>query len=145
MAETEGQVMNVSDLKPRSRNVNILVKALSKSEIRDVKSSKDGSDHKVTEMTVGDETGIVLLTLWDDTIDKVEEGHVYQIKNGYTSLFKGNIRLNIGRYGELEEVTDRDIEVNESNNVSEKVYEDRRRSFRGGGRPRERFGGEESR
>ena len=147
MEETEGQVMSVGDLKPGSRNVNILVKAIGKAEIRDVKSGKDGSDHKVTEVTVGDETGIVLLTLWDDAIDKVNDGQVYQIKNGYTSLFKGNIRLNIGRYGEVQEVTDRDVEVNDTNNVSEKVYEDRRRSFRRGGydRPRRGFDSGESR
>jgi ssDNA-binding replication factor A large subunit len=37
-------------------------------------------------------------------IDKVETGHAYQLNNGYTTVFKGSLRLNIGRYGSLEEL-----------------------------------------
>ena len=121
------EMMKVSELRPRSRNVNINVKVLEKGEVREVESRRDGSSHRVSESKVGDETGVVLLTLWDDSIDKLEEGRTYQIKNAYTTLFKGNIRLNIGKYGNFEEI-DLDIpEVNENNNVSDKFYEDRRR------------------
>ncbi len=122
--------MKVSDLGPRSRNANVLVKILEKGEVREIESRRDGSKHQVAEAKVGDETGIVLLTLWDDLIERVEVGKVYDVKNGYTTLFRGNVRLNIGRYGELTDSTEEISEVNEGNNVSEKYFEDRRR--RGG-------------
>lgn len=136
MENVEGEMMKVSDLGPRSRNVNMNVKVVEKGEVREIESRRDGSKHTVSESKVGDETGIVLLTLWDDTIDKVEEGKVYQIKNGYTTLFQGNIRLNIGRYGEIEESKEKIKKVDEENNISEKFFEDRRR---GGGSGYGRF------
>ena len=63
---------------------------------------RDGSAHKVSDALVGDETGVVYLTLWDDNIEKVNDGDSIRIENGYVTLFKGNIRLNIGKYGKLE-------------------------------------------
>ncbi len=110
--------MNVEQLRPYQKKVNITVKALSKNEVREVTSKLDDSTHKVTEAVVGDETGTVLLTLWDDDIEKVEDGKTYDVENGYTSLFKNSLRLNIGRYGELKEGSKEVGEVNESNNLS---------------------------
>jgi len=59
------------------------------------------------------------------------------------SLFKGNMRLNVGRYGTLETAKEPlTCEVNTQNNLSSKIYE-QRRPFRGkGGRE---FGGREGR
>lgn len=126
--------VKVSELNPSSRAVNVLAKVVSKSEIRNIAAGRDGSPHKVSDAFVGDETGSVYLTLWDDNIDKVKESDTVLVKNGYVNLFRGNIRLNIGKYGTLE-VSDQTIggEVNTENNVSSKVYEQERRPFRGRG------------
>src|SRR5208337_5140273 len=84
---------------------------------------------------VGDETGVVYVTLWDDNIEKVNEGDTIRVENGYVTLFKGNIRLNIGKYGKLEPAKEPlAVEVNTENNVSSKAYEQERRPYRGGGR-----------
>src|SRR5512137_705183 len=100
---------------------------------------RDGSPHKVSDALIGDETGVVYLTLWDDNIEKVNDGETVRIENGYVTLFKGNIRLNIGKYGKLEPAqTPLAAEVNTENNVSSKAYEQERRPYRGGGRG---FGG----
>ncbi len=140
-------VENIGDLKPRSRSANLTVKLLQKGEIREIESRNDGSKHRVSEMTVGDGTGTVLMTLWDDRIDKVEEGRIYEVKNGYTTLFKGNIRLNVGKYGELNESDKTLEEINEGNNISEKYYDDYRRGrrrFEGYGQGREKISEEKS-
>jgi len=125
----------IGELSPQSRAVNILAKVISKSEVRNIPTGKDGQPHKVSDALVADETGCVYLTLWDDNIDKVKDGDTIAIKNGYINLFKGNMRLNIGRYGTLE-ISDQALagEVNTENNVSNQVYEQPRRSFGGGGR-----------
>ncbi len=133
----------VGELTPQSRAVNITAKVVSKTEIREIPMGRDGSAHKVCDALVGDETGVVYLTLWDDNIEKVNEGDSIRVENGYVTLFKGNIRLNIGKYGKLEPAKEPlSVEVNTENNVSSKAYEQERRPFRGGGRGGGRgFGG----
>ena len=124
----------VSELSPSSRAVNVLAKVVSKSEVRNITAGRDGEPHKVSDALVGDETGCVYLTLWDDNIEKVKEGDTVNVKNGYINLFRGNMRLNVGRYGTLE-AAEQPLagEVNTENNVSNQVYEQPRRPFRGGG------------
>ena len=132
--------VKVSELTPASRAVNVIAKVVSKSEVRNIAAGRDGAPHRVCDALVGDETGCVYLTLWDDNIEKVNEGDTIKIGNGYVTLFRGNMRLNVGRYGTLE-VAEEALagEVNTENNLSSKVYEQQRRPFRGrGGRD---FGG----
>ena len=124
----------VGDLTPQSKAVNVTAKVVSKTEVREIPMGRDGSAHKVSDALVGDETGVVYLTLWDDNIEKVNEGDTVRVENGYVTLFKGNIRLNIGKYGKLEPAKEPlAVEVNTENNVSSKTYEQERRPFRGGG------------
>ena len=131
----------VGDLTPQSKAVNVTAKVVSKTEIREIPMGRDGSPHKVSDALVGDETGVVYVTLWDDNIEKVNEGDTIRVENGYVTLFKGNIRLNIGKYGKLEPAKEPlTVEVNTENNVSSKAYEQERRPYRGGGRG----GGEDS-
>ncbi len=124
----------VGELTPQSRAVNVTAKVVSKSEIREIPMGRDGSPHKVCDALVGDETGSIYLTLWDDNIEKVNENDTVRIENGYVTLFKGNMRLNIGKYGKLEMAKEPfEGEVNTENNVSSKTYEQPRRPFRGRG------------
>ncbi|NIR87023.1 hypothetical protein GWO13_05390 [Candidatus Bathyarchaeota archaeon] len=135
-SETENLV-KVESLTPDSREVNTVVKVVSKSEVRNV-TGRDYSMHRVADALVGDETGCLFLTLWDDNIDKVEEGAALRITNGYVNLFRGNMRLNIGRYGSFEVLEKSPIsEVNTEKNLSDKRYE--RRRYR-----RPRYGGRRS-
>jgi replication factor A1 len=125
----------ISELTPNSKAVNVIAKVVSKAEERSTTSSRDYTTHRVVDALVGDETGVVYLNLWDDNIDKVKEGDTINLKNGYINLFRGSMRLNIGRYGSFELVEESPIkEVNTENNVSSKQYEQERRSFGGGGR-----------
>lgn len=127
--------VKVGELNPSSRAVNVLAKVVSKSEVRNIATGRDGEPHKVADALVGDETGCVYLTLWDDNIEKAKDGETVSIKNGYVNLFRGNMRLNVGRYGTIE-VAEKALEgeVNTENNLSNKLYDQPRRPFRGGGR-----------
>jgi len=127
----------ISELRPFQKKVELIVKVLEKNEIREVTSKLDNSSHKVTEALVGDDSGVILLTLWDDMIDRVELDKAYSVNNAYTSLFKNTLRLNIGRYGELTDSEEDVAEINKDNNLSEKEFEQRGRRFggdRGGAR-----------
>ena len=138
---TEGkEFIKIEKLSPSSREVNLIAKVVSKSQVRTV-GGMDYNPHRVADALVGDETGCVYLSLWDDNIDKINEGATIRISNGYVNLFRGNMRLNIGRYGSLELLDESPItEVNTKNNLSDKQYEQERRyqpdrpSRYGGGR-----------
>ena len=115
-------LMKVGELRTYSRRVNLVAKIVELGEEREVVSRSDGRTHRVAEALIGDETASVLLTLWDDNIDRFEAGDVVQISNGYANLFRGSLRLNIGRYGTAEKVDQEIEEVNTENNLSTKQY-----------------------
>jgi len=147
MSQEEGQAagvsapnVKVSELGPYSKQVNTTVKIVQKGEARETVSRQDGTTHRVLDALVGDETGAIYMTLWDDNIDKVNEGDTVNVKNGYVRPFKGSMRLNIGRYGTLEPAESPLGDVNTQNNLSDKQVEEERpyRPSYGGGR---RFGG----
>lgn len=127
-------MMKVGELRTYSRRVNLIAKVLEIGEEREVSSSRDGETHRVAEALIGDETGTVLLTLWDDYVDKFHEGNVIEISNGYANLFRGSLRLNIGRYGEAQVVEEEIGEVDRENNLSLKQHEEAYRRPRREGR-----------
>ena len=128
-------MVKVGDLTQYSRSVNTVVKVISKTEPREVTSRADQSAHKVCEALVADETGSVYMTLWDEKIDELEDDSVIAVTNGYINLFRGSMRLNLGRYGSYEVLEEAPFEdVNLDNNLSSKVFEQRDRY--GGRRPR---------
>jgi len=133
--EREPIEATVAELKPRMKNVTISFKVISIGEQREIESRKDGTSHRVCDITVGDSSGTVQVPLWDDTIDEVEENTTYNLTNGYTGLFRGNLRLNVGRYGKLEAAEEGIEEVNMEVDMSAEEHEDDRprRSYGGGG------------
>ncbi|MBN2228697.1 MAG: hypothetical protein JW779_03815 [Candidatus Thorarchaeota archaeon] len=135
-AEREPIEATVAELKPRMKSITITFKVVEAGEEREVTSRNDGTTHRVADITVGDSTGTVQVPLWDEAIDKIAVGSTYVLKNGYTGLFKGNLRLNVGKYGELSEAEVAIEEVNMENDMSAEEHEDTRprRSYgRGGG------------
>lgn len=123
------EVKKIEELNPASRGVDVLVKILEVNPSREV-STRDGSSHSVAEALVGDETGCVLLSLWDDDIQRVKVGQTVSIKNGYVTLFRGSIRLNVGRYGTMELATEEIPQVNTENNISNRSYDQQVPKFR---------------
>jgi replication factor A1 len=130
--------VKISELGPYSRQVNTTVKVVQKGEARETVSRQDGTTHRVLDALVGDDSGAIYMTLWDDNIDKVNEGATVNVKNGYVRPFKGSMRLNIGRYGTLEPSETPLGDVNTQNNLSDKQVEEQPYRSYGGGR---RFGG----
>ena len=123
MSEEEDDSVDVDSLKPSLRKVNVTVKVVDIGEPLSITSRKDYTVHRVAEALVGDETGCVLLNLWDDQINAFNKGDVIEIKNGYTSLFRGFLRLNIGRHGTAEKVNGRIKKVNMENELSKEMHE----------------------
>lgn len=98
----------VKGLDEDSRGVTIRVRVISKDKIN-IFRTKDDVEHKVADLLVGDRTGIIMLTLWDDNIEQVKEEDLIDIENGYISRFRGRLRLNLGKYGRIEKIEDPDF------------------------------------
>ncbi|MFQ5918456.1 MAG: single-stranded DNA-binding protein [Thermoplasmata archaeon] len=129
----EKNLVKVDELTPASKNADVTVKVLSLGERKTI-DSKFGGSRDLVEATVGDETGTVILTLWGDQIDGVSQDDILEIDNGYVSLVRGHMRLNVGKYGSFKR-SDQEIgEVNTSVDKSADEYEQERRPPRGGGR-----------
>jgi replication factor A1 len=139
--ESEPIEATVAELRPRMKNISITFKVMEMGEARDVTSRRDDTDHRVLDAIVGDSTGTVTVPCWDDTIDIMKEGETYTLTNGYTGLFRGNLRLNIGRYGKLEEANEPIEEVNQEVDMSAEEHEDYRRRDYGGRRGGGGYGG----
>ncbi|MCW4050218.1 MAG: single-stranded DNA-binding protein [Candidatus Bathyarchaeota archaeon] len=126
-----GNMTRIGELRTYSRRVNLVAKVVEMGEAREVSSSSDGQLHRVAEALIGDETGTVLLTLWDENVDRFTVGDVVVVDNGYAGTFRGRLRLNIGRYGMVDKTTTEITEVDTSNNMSEKEFGDSRYRQRG--------------
>jgi len=94
--------MKINELKDGMRSVNIVAKVLDMSEPREVRSRYGNQMHRVVTATISDETGTVKLTLWNEQIDKVSVDDTISIENGYVNAFRGEIQLNVGKYGKLD-------------------------------------------
>jgi replication factor A1 len=93
--------LKIRELRPDSRRVNLEATVASVAPVREV-TLKTGERATVTDVTIEDDTGSTVLTLWNENADKVREGAKVRIENGYVSTFRGEMRLNVGRYGKLE-------------------------------------------
>ncbi|HYB80030.1 MAG TPA: single-stranded DNA-binding protein [Thermoplasmata archaeon] len=131
----------VRDLTPNSKQVNVLSKVVSVGEPKEV-MGKFGDPRKVCEAVVGDDTATIILSLWNEQIGSITKDEVILVDNGYVSLVRGHMRLNVGRYGNLSKSTESIGEINQSLDMSQQEFESERRSFGGGGyRDRGGYGG----
>lgn len=130
---------NVKDLTENSKNVNAILKVMEIGETKDIRS-KFG-DKRVCEVKVADSTGSILLSLWDDQIGKIAIEDTISIQNGYVSVVRNSMRLNIGKYGKMLLSEETLEEVNTENNVSDMHVEQPERPKRSGGFERGGGGG----
>lgn len=121
-SEAENTEVKVAELEPRMSNITISFKVVEKGDVREVTSRRDGSLNRVSSAVVGDETGIVTVPLWNEMIQEIESGKTYELKNSYTGLFRGNLRLKIGRDSEIAEAEQDIQEVNSEVDMSEEYH-----------------------
>lgn len=93
--------MKIKELRNGMRRVNIKAKVIDKTTPKEVTSKFKGATYRVATAIIADETGTVKLTLWNEQIDKVNINDTVVVENGYVTSFKGEIQLNVGRYGKL--------------------------------------------
>jgi len=99
-------IIKIKDITPDGRSVCFACKVVSVSNPREF-SRSDGGTGRVANITVGDETGTVRVSLWDElaaAVDELDVGQHLQVsgyaKEGYT----GGIEVSIGKTGNIEPI-----------------------------------------
>ncbi|MFX1284793.1 MAG: hypothetical protein ACFFB5_14125 [Promethearchaeota archaeon] len=130
----ESHNVNISELKPLEKNLNVVFKVTKKRNERTVRN-RIGETQRVCDFTISDPTGSVTLTLWNEDIDVLKEDSVYKLSNGYANVFKNSLQLSKGKYGSIAEDSTVFETINEENNRSaERIADPRRDSNRNRGR-----------
>jgi ssDNA-binding replication factor A large subunit len=93
--------MIIADIKPDMVGVRVTATVKSVGTTRTVKT-KFGSEVKVADAIIADESGEAKLTLWAEQIEKVKPGDTVQIIEGMAREWQGQIQISVGRRGELK-------------------------------------------
>ena len=107
--------MKIVDLKADMRNVDVLFRVIAKGEIREI-LSRDGKELNLSEVEVGDSTGRIYLSLWDQNIELLENEDIGKVSNGFIKVVRNELRLNIGKYGELTKLEE-DSDIPQSDKI----------------------------
>lgn len=99
----EGYLLNIRDLQPGMGSVNIKVRVSDISKPKHITTGK-GIEREILEAKVKDETGAITLVLWDEKVIPLKVGDILQIGNGFVTSFKGEWRINVGKYGEVAKI-----------------------------------------
>ncbi len=116
----EKNFVKIARLKPARRGLNIRALVLEKGDTVQGVSRKTGTQYRLAEIVIGDDTGIVKATLWGDTIELVSANKTYEFYNVDTTLFRNTLRVNISNKSKIVEATEpinRD-HINISNDMS---------------------------
>lgn len=91
MPKRKREFWYISEIKPSVGRVDIVVTVI---KIKALKKFFKGNEiHRVAEILVGDRTGITILVVWDDLIDKVKEKETYIIRNLRPKMYKNQMRM----------------------------------------------------
>ncbi|WP_363467688.1 single-stranded DNA binding protein [Halogeometricum borinquense] len=96
----------VEDLSLGLSDVNLKGRVLSTDSVRTF-DRDDGSEGRVANLTLGDSTGRIRVTLWDDKADLAAEFDTditVEVVDGYVRERDGSLELHVGNRGTLEEI-----------------------------------------
>ncbi|HEX9262147.1 MAG TPA: OB-fold nucleic acid binding domain-containing protein [Candidatus Bathyarchaeia archaeon] len=93
--------MEIKDLRDGMKRVNVEATVVEKGQPRQVMSRFKDETLSVADAKVEDGSGSIKLTLWNEQIALVKVNDKIRIENGYITSYKGEIQLNIGKFGKL--------------------------------------------
>ncbi|WP_257299672.1 single-stranded DNA binding protein [Haloarchaeobius sp. FL176] len=108
-AEVDVQIQDsyrVEDLSLGLSDVNTKGRILDTESVRTF-DRDDGSEGKVANLTLGDPTGRIRVTMWDgqaDTVEALSAGTSVEVVDGYVRERDGSLELHVGERGAIEEL-----------------------------------------
>ena len=112
IAKKVDKELKVESIVPGMSSVNLKAKIVDITDINTF-TRDDGDDGKVRNLVLGDETGTLRMSLWDeqtDVADKLDKGDVIEISNAYSKEDnRGNSELRIGNSTKIKRLDKDDI------------------------------------
>ncbi len=100
VAEAEKQELKIKNIVPEMRKLNIKGRIAEISDINTFERDDEEEDGKVQNVTLGDDTGTLRMTLWDEQTqitEKIEEDDAIEISGAYTiENNQGNPEIRLG-------------------------------------------------
>lgn len=125
LKESSKRKLKIKNVIPGIRSVDVAGSIVNITERRDFE--KEGRKGSVVNLIIGDDTGVVRLSLWDNEIDLIgklglKEGGVVKISGGYVKEdSRGNGEIRLGKAGKLEKSDMKIPEVKSVKNDFEEV------------------------
>jgi replication factor A1 len=114
--EYEEQFTPIEDIRADMDNINVSGRVLDIGEIRTFEK-KDGSTGRVGNLLLGDSTGKIRLTLWDEKtsfLDEIDFDETIEVLHAYSRVnaFNQQVELNLGSRGIIQR-SEKEIEYRE--------------------------------
>ncbi len=92
--------MKISDVQANQGKIEVTATVVEKQDVRTF--NKFGKEGRVCTAKLQDDSGTILLTLWNDDIEKVGSGDMIKVVNGWCAEFRGERQLSAGKFGSIE-------------------------------------------
>ncbi|MBI4014746.1 MAG: DUF2240 family protein [Candidatus Aenigmarchaeota archaeon] len=112
----------ISSIVPGMKSVDIVGKVMRIFPVKEFSSEKGTG--KVANIVLGDNTGTVRMSLWNDELEALSEmnvGDVIRVKGFSREGYDGNAELRIGRYGLMQKSTEKIDAVQEQSHSVERT------------------------
>lgn len=108
LSESDATDLKIENIVPEMRKVVVKGKVLNVSQMNTFERDDDEEDGKVQNLTLGDDTGTIRVTLWDEQTEiaqNVDEGDVIKMSGCYTvEDDQGNAELRLGDSAQVKMV-----------------------------------------
>jgi len=92
--------LKIENLRVGMKKVNVIAKVLETSEPSKVHTQfRDNA--LVSNAWIGDDTGKIMLCLWDQQVNAVSLGDCIEVKNAHVAMFKAEKQLRLGKNGTI--------------------------------------------
>ena len=89
----------IAELQDGMKRVNVTAKVMEKSEAHPVNTGTGSIE--TCYVQIADESGRIKLSLWGEQVQRVNVTDNVTVENGYVSSYKGELQLNVGKWGKL--------------------------------------------
>ncbi len=95
------QLPTISELSADFKRIIVEGEIIEKAFAREVRSRQQWKSLIVTEATLKDDSGDIVLMMWNEQIKQGQVGDKVRIENGYFKNYRGMRQMNIGKVGKL--------------------------------------------
>jgi hypothetical protein len=97
-----GEALQIKNIMPGMRNVDVTAKVVQKYDLREFNSERGPG--KVASMLIGDDTGVMRVTMWHkqaELVNQLKEGDIVKIVGGYVRENNGRRELHLNEMSKV--------------------------------------------